>query len=225
MILQDIYDQLSYGELRLTFLGEGTDDTDTTDKLDWKRLMPSMKLALSALHTRFILREATTTVPLEVAKQSYFMVEKDVLKIERVYGILDGKEYEIPLNVIGDANAVRTPTLNSLLIPSDTAAAPWLSETTELKVVYRQDHPEINMILANQAPMITEIDLPITHLEALLYHMASRITNPLGMTPGAMHEGNNFMQKYEMACQLLTDHGYEVDAGEENTRLERNGWV
>ena len=225
MKLQDIYDQLSYGELRQLFLGEGDDTTDTTMPIDFKKVLPSVRLALTALHTRFRLRTGTVSVPLELGKQSYILLHPDLLKIEKVFGVYGGKKYEIPLNKAKDLSSIQTPSMNSVLIPSDTEEAPWLLETTALTVEYRQDHTPIDTHVANAAPLVVDVALPITHMEALLYYVASRLHNPLGMDPGAMHEGNNFAQKYEMSCQMLEANGFAVDEDNTNDRLERNGWV
>ena len=225
MTLQDIYDQLSFGELRLLFLGEGGEDTDTTEKVDFKRLLPTVVLGLTDLHTRFRLKEGRTSVTLVPNQASYFLTENDLLKVEQVSGTWCEDVYDIPLNVRSDKASILTPSFKSLLVPTNSEDAPWLLETPALSVVYRQDHPPIDPILANVAPTVLTIDLPHSHLQALLLFIASRIYNPVGMNPGAMHEGNNFKQLYEVECQRLTDLGLEIDDDEVNDRLERNGWV
>jgi hypothetical protein len=227
MTLQDIYDQLSYGELRMLALGSDLDNDEGMPEESFKKLFPSIQLALTALHTKFLLREGTEVVPLALPQVSYIIkpTKKDMLRIERVYGTYLAQEYEIPLNELDAPDSIRTSSTDTLLIPDDTERAPWLLETTELKVVYRQNHPLIKSYLANASPLITEIFLPATHLEPLLFHVASRMHNPLGMDPGAMHEGNNYMQKFEAKCQELKDAGFQITSEAVNDRLERNGWV
>lgn len=244
MKLQDVYDQLSYGELRLTFMGAGKEGS-STDKPDFMRLLPSMVLGLTSLHSRFRLREGTMTVALTEGRASYVLMSQfaesenatnpiildsadpfkdNLLKIEKIYGICDGVEYRIPLNNTTVKHGIRTPTMTSLLLPTDTDEAPWLLETTELRVVYRQDHPALDLAVANAAPTEVTVELPPSHLQALLLFMASRIVTPMGMDPGVMHDGNNFQLKYDTACSELQDLGLEIDEVVATDQPEINGW-
>ena len=236
MTLQDIYDLMAYGELRDLFLG-GTDLAEGGDGVDndnFKRLWPNVNLGLTVLHTRFMLREGTVEVPVEEGKSIYILAPKkdvpadwanDLLDIERVFGILDGKKYEIPLNEVDNPLSIRTPSVETLLLPDAVEDASWMDETTTLVIKYRANHPETKDYLANSSPLVTPIYLPATHLEALVLFVASRIMNPVGMTPGAMHEGNNYAQKFELAVQQLKDGGFSVDnVTKENDRLYAKGW-
>ena len=70
------------------------------------------------------------------------------------------------------------------------------------------------------------VELPDTHLTALLYFVASRLFNPTGLSGNtAFHEGNNYDAKFEAECERLGDKGYENAEVEDNSRLRRNGWV
>lgn len=247
MTLQDIYDQLSYGELRDTFIGKGTDG-DGTDRADLKRLFPSVVLSLTDLHTRFMLREGTMLVNIALPQAGYQLFPKfaasnirsaetnkfiadlddpfmdNLLQIEKIHGTYQEAEYRIPLNQDNDPLSIRTPTLNSLMIPSDPEKAPWLKETSQLKITYRQDHPLMNIHMANAAPSQVQVELSAMYLEPLLLKMAARVHNPLGADPGALHQGNNFEALYEKKCQQLETKGMEVPNEEMNLRAEMNGW-
>jgi hypothetical protein len=228
MLLKDIYDQLAYGELRELKLGGSSIDAigDGIVSDNFKRLLPHVVMGLTALHTRCALKEGTLAIPLVAQQVSYLVAPPagDLLKVERVYGVWDEEEYEIPLNQIGKADSIRTPSYNSMIIPSDTELAPWLLETTSLNVKYRADHPAIDVALANASPRVVTVDLPSSHLEALCYFIAGRLHNPIGMTPGAMHEGNNYVQKYEMAVAQLNGLGLQVDQDAPNERLYAKGF-
>jgi hypothetical protein len=228
MLLKDIYDQLAYGELRELKLGGSSIDAigDGIASENHKRLLPHIQMGLTSLHTKCALKEGTLVVPLVSQQTSYLVTPAagDLIKIERVYGVYQEEEYEIPLNQIGSWDGIRTPSYNSMIIPSDTEKAPWLLETTELVVKYRADHPAIDVALANASPRVVTIELPSTHLEALCYFIASRLHNPIGMTPGAMHEGNNYAQKYEIAVAQLNSLGLQVDQDAPNERLYCKGF-
>jgi hypothetical protein len=235
MILQDIYNQLAYGELRELVLGGATADapSDGIKPADFPRLLPHIQMGLTSLHTKCALKEGSVTFSLALPRAMYLLRvgndvpadwADDLLMIERVYGRYEGLQYEIPLDDLNDLWSIRKPSASTLLIPTDTAYAPWLLETTELVVKYRANHPAIDIAAANAAPGATEIELPTTHLEALCLFIASRVHNPIGMTPGAMHEGNNYAMKYEMAVQKLNDLGMEQRGGDTNYRLVQNNW-
>lgn len=238
MVLQDIFDQLSYGELSQVFIGEGDEADVGIKETDRPKVLAHIKLGLLALHKRFLLREGSLTIGLVPDKITYVIsptyamsnaasVEpvkyilddespfgNDLLKIERIYSE-DGTE--LPLNVIDDPDSIRTTSYNVLVIPTTV-------EGETLRVVYRAQHPEIDPILAQAVPFQTEIDLPPSHLEPLVLFVASRMLNPVGMVT-EFHEGNNYAAKYEQACQQLEAQNYAVDTDSVNTRLERNGWV
>lgn len=237
MTLDDIYTQLSYGELRQLFLsGRTIDDSEAKlTKAQHAKLLPSVQLGLTELHKRMFLREAELQVELQTGQVVYALTPKyaesnnaskepikyikdatskfqnNLLKIERVYGTWNEEEYAIPLNIQGDPTAVRTTSYNVLTVPTDEEKAPWLTETTHLRVVFRADHPEIPAQLANISPRSVEIYLPPTHIEALCFYIASRQHNPLGMVPGAMHEGNNYFQRFEASIQELKNLSMEID--------------
>jgi hypothetical protein len=235
MILSDIYNQLAYGELRELALGGMSLEapSDGVFPENYKRLLPHIQMGLTSLHTKCALKEGSITIPLVLAQAVYVIKPgvdaptdwtDNLLTIERVYGIYLEKEYEIPLDDLNDSSAIRKTSAETLVVPTDTELAPWLLETTELIVKYRANHPVINPYIANAVPLAVEIDLPVSHLEALCYFIASRIHNPIGMTPGAMHEGNNYTMKYEAAVQGLNNAGLEQRSTEVNTGLARHGW-
>ncbi|TNE95309.1 MAG: hypothetical protein EP328_10090, partial [Gammaproteobacteria bacterium] len=214
MTLEEVFEQLSAGELAQVFLAEG--GTGEVPKEKRLQVLAHIKLGLTALHKRFLLREGTITIGLVEGQQKY-VIDKlyaasntkstapvkyiqdsadpylsDLLKIERVYAE-DGTE--LSLNVVDDPDSAFTPNFKTLVLPEDL-------EGTTVKVVYRADHPVIDPILAKAVPFKVEIELPPGHLEPLLYFVASRVMNPIGMT-NDFHDGNNFAAKYEMACQQL----------------------
>lgn len=251
MKLLDVYNQLAYGELRQVALGSGGIDStkDTTPKENFVKLFPLVQSGLTELHKRFLLRERELVVTL-VDNQVVYMLhidfaatndvstedpkyitdtatlpfEDDLMRVERIYGTYLTKEYEIPLNQYNNKESIRTTDYNRLLLPDDTDLAPWLLETTTLRIVYRADHPAITPAKANTSPLNTEIFLPPTHLEALTFYIASRVLNP-GGADGEFHEGNNYTIKFEAAVQKLKDENFAVDPEFENDKLESRGWV
>ena len=97
-------------------------------------------------------------------------------------------------------------------------------KTDSLEVVYRANHPKLVESGGGINPEAIELELPYSHLEALLYFVASRVHNPMGMA-NEFHSGNSWAAKYEAECMKLQQQNLEIDEGNDNDRLGRNGWV
>ena len=245
MTLKEIFDHLTYGELSQLNLG-GDLESDIPEERQIQ-VISSINLGLTDLHKRFRLKEKEVRVQLVEGQRHYWLQDsfavsspvagpkylldsiadpfdaRGLVKIERIYT----EDYrEMPLNV-GDLEYaseltpyIKTPTANSI----------WVSPELPLQVltvVYRAKPEWIERPAGYFDPSQVEVDLPDTHLEALLFFIASRALNPIGMGGGgnnAMHEGNNYAAKYEAVCAQLEMGGYEVRDSSNNYRLYRAGW-
>lgn len=216
MTLQDIFDHLTYGELSMMHIG-GISEAGITEE-NRHRIITHVSLGLTALHKRFFLRKGETDVYVLPALHSYTINEPDLFKVERV---LDGDGEEV---LIGDGGEYSVSMLNMT-----TISVPLSLRMTgkPLKVIYRADHPKLDKREANREPEKVNIELPASHLEALLYFIASRMFNPMGSTESThgYHDGNNYAQKYENACRMLENQGMQISESVEQTKFQRNGWI
>ena len=250
MTLDDIYQQLSFGELRQLFMGgKNIDDPNTgMPEESFYKLLPTIQLGLTELHKRFNIRMGYFDVELQDGQNIYQLVTKyavsncrskepvkyiddseykfdnNLLKVTNILGTLCEEEYQIPLNEQSNDEAIMFLNMNTFKVPVDTKLAPWLTETTKLRVNYRANHPEINKYIANVSPKTTEIYLPQTHLEALCYYVASRLYNPMGMVPNSIHQGNNYFAKFEASCAKIQERGYEIDEDTESDKFYDRGF-
>ena len=250
MLLNDIYDQLAYGELRQLVLGSGNIDSDELglSQENRRRLLPFVRSGLTELHQRFLLRESEFILELVDGKVAYNLAyafaqsngdsaepvkyindsaetfEDNLMRVERVYGTYRGEEYPLTLNELRNKAALRTPRYDCLVLPSDTEEAPWLLETTSLRVVYRAGHPPIDTVLANGSPDKVTIYLHSVYLDALVFYIASRVTNPQGAAEG-FHDGNNYAAKFEQAVLQLKQENYDLDEDEGHSKLEDRGFA
>lgn len=248
MKLKTIFEQLSFGEMSQIKLGGAT--LGEVAASDYHKLAIHVNLGLAALYKRFLLREGTLYLNLQSGQTSYtldnaFAVSNlastepvkyiddvwspftnDLMKVERLYDETPSviaeypyeRDRELVLNVKGNPDSCFTPGYKTLAIPSTLTA-------TRLKLAYRAGHPELTES-DWQDPETAEVDLPYSHLEALLYFIASRVMNPTGFAGGnGFHEGNNYAAKFEAECQLLAAVNLQVDDYTQNTRLRDNGWV
>ncbi|MCM2973734.1 hypothetical protein [Larsenimonas suaedae] len=234
MQLDDIFDALGSSELSQLSLGSETDMGVARESE--VKLLPHINLGLTALHKRFKLREGRIRVLRKPGREQYVLTaahamsaqgvgsrdayiddaertfENDLLKIEQV---LDPNGCPVPLNDENMPGGLRTLSVNTLVMPA-TFAHPYVT------VVYRANHPQLKPTNATAIRKM-EIDLPFSHLEALLFFIASRVFNPMGASEG-FHEGNNYASKYERACLALENGGYQLENQFEDHRFHRNGW-
>ena len=247
MKLQEIFDQLSGGEFSQLSIGGG--EVGVIDEANYSRVLGHINLALTALFSRFTLKEGRLKLALQEGVTTYklnsayavnavgstqpvrYIIDTvdepfsdDITKVEKV--ITDG-DYELGLNDTSSPISVFTPTALTLRVPEALiTGVDWPDEldTENLELVYRASHPKLIVTPGAFNPRLVEVSLPDTHLTALLYYVASRVHNPVGMN-NEFHAGNSYYAKYEAACQGLENKGLQVDQGSQNTRAQRNGWV
>lgn len=248
MKLQEVFDQFKFGELSQLSIG-GNNAGEINEK-NWPNLIAHINIGLTALYKRFNLKQGRLKLQLYPEISLYQLSQKfattsrggmditkylldtptnkfkdDVLKIERVY--TEG-EHELKLNDVSDLYSLHTPSMTSLLVPnsilSNAVDLPDELKTTSLSVVYRANHNLIVKGIGYFDPNTVDLELPYSHLDALLLYVASRVHNPIGLV-NEFNFGNTYAAKYEQACQMLELQNLEIDEGSQNTRINRNGWV
>lgn len=237
MKLSEIFNQLTHGEFSQLQIGGGEAGIIAED--DYAGVIAHINLGLTALYRRFPLKEGRVILRPQPDQREYLLAsrfavsntrstepvrylidtpalpfkEDTLIKVEKV---LDLDECELLLNETGDPESCFTPSLNTIRIPKEA--------TNDMVLVFRQNHPQISVGFGYIDPVRTEIDLPYPYLEALLYFVASRAHNPIGMQ-NEFHKGNSYYAKYEGVCAELERMNVQADRTTENNRFTRNGWV
>ena len=239
MKLSDIFSQLTYGELSQVSVGSA--DQGVIDATNYNQVLAHINLALAALYKRFPLKEGRASFALKPGQPIYKITTEDglsflqgsnadefaddIIKIEKV---LTDAGFELGINNSADVYSCFTPSATTLRVASPITdqimdLPPYL-KTVNLTVVYRANHPIISLGRGTFNPALVDVELPYSHLEALLMFVASRVHNPIGMDHG-FHAGNSYYAKYESICQQLEKTNVGVDQGSQSTRLRSNGWV
>jgi hypothetical protein len=243
MKLADVINQLASAEFsQLSLGGQGAGEFNDNN---YKQLVAHVNLGLTALYRRFNLKEGRlvvslqqyrTTYPLTSdhavnSKRSRLPVEEryiqdtavapfhdDIHKIEQVF-TADG--IELALNDKSNPDSVFTSSMTTLIVPKGFVedAAP-----EQLTLAYRANHPIIETGMGLFDPNKVMMELPYSHLEALLYFVASRANNPIGMS-NEFHAGNSYAAKYEAACQELESVNLRIDTISQEDRFSRKGFV
>lgn len=238
MRLQEIFDSLKSSEFsQLSIGGAGPGVIDETN---YSAAVGFVNLGLMALFRRFALKTGSLDLQLHEAIDDYRLVldcavsatrskqpvryildsamapfEDDVIKVERV---LDAMGEDLPLNKENDPWSVVTPSSTRLKVPS-------LVPRQVLSVVYRAHHPKLSVGMGYFDPARVEVDLPDTHLEALLYFIAARAHTPMGAGAGEGAAAMGYLARYEAVCSELEGKGLQVDKSYTPDRLRANGWV
>jgi hypothetical protein len=223
MKIQEVFDHLSYGEfsqLNLGGAGQGV-----IDEANYSRVINHIQLGLTALYKRFNLKERRTTFELLKDSDTYTLDSDDLLKVERV---IVESGVELSMNDFAADYGCFTPSLNTLrfspLFLAQGPDTPEALKSSTVTVAYRANHPKIIGTSCAVIPEISTIELPPSHLEALLYFVASRAHNPIGMS-NEFHAGNTWYAKYEAECRALENSGYRVQESERDLRFHDRGWV
>jgi len=223
MKLAEVFTQLAYGELAQTVFGENDEGELVENK--YPALMAHVNLGLAALYKRFNLKEGRLTFPLSTAGNVYRLSVTDLHKIERV---LTDKGVDLPLNDGKEQYSCFTPRMDTIRVPLDivnkVSSVPESYQTNSLEVWYRANHPMLVATGGDINPDTIELELPYSHLEALLYFVASRVHNPIGMV-NEFHSGNSWAARYEAECMKLQQQDLQIDSSNDNDRLGRGGWV
>ena len=246
MKLIEIFTQLTYGELSQVSIG-GLSNGEIAEK-NYDAVLSHVNLGLTALFKRFPLKQERLTVALQSGRGTYPLTTayavSNTKSAEAVKYILDSAApfngalfkveqvysdtgYEFGLNDSGDSFAITTPSANVLRVPMSVVGrspeVPPKLLTSNLEVVYRANHSMITQT-GSFSPETYEVDLPYSHLEALLLYVASRVHNPIGLV-NEFNAGNNYAAKYEMACQALETSNLRVDQGADFDKLHQKGFV
>jgi len=248
MKLSEVFRQLSYGEL--SQLNIGNTGAGEIKDADYDRLVAAINLGLTALHTRFPLSRKILELQLVLGTSTYFLTRDFAVSNEesaedpkyildtndspfmdellKVLEVKTAAGYLLPLNINGEEWSLHTPSISSLQVPTgihtpDTETpADYVTDT--LLVTYQANHVYLPVGVGEYRADTVEIALPYAYLEPLLYYVASRMHNPLGMV-NEFHMGNSFSAKYEIACQNLEKHNISVDQVGTSTKFQNRGWV
>ena len=249
MTLQEIFDQLTFGELSQLSMGGG--EVGVISEANHLRVLAHINLGLTSLYTRFHLKEGRLLLELVAGRTTYPISSKfarantrsreatryivdstgapfqdDVLKIERV---LTKEGVEFGLNNHDDYYSMHTPSATTLRVHEDVLnVSPDLPDelkTSALEIIYRANHPKIIKGMGIFDPTRIQVQLPESHLNALLLFVASRANTPTGVV-GEFNPGNNYAMKYEAECASLADKGLQIDqGGGYRSRFEARGFA
>lgn len=189
MRLSDIFDALGSGELANLHLVEN--NAIVPDKLPI--VLNAINLALTDLHTKFLLKRKLVKINIDPTIETYKITNGDFIEV---------------LN--SDMNGIQYSLLNpnTLYVKAD--------KPTVITIEYKASHRKLTEedILED-----SEVDLPLSYLNALLYFIGSRMyVSVVNQLDGDLNESARYASMYQAELLTLTNQGIDVD------HLNNNDW-
>lgn len=238
MKLIDILKDLTYGELAGLAIGNlvADDEDNEPDPHQYEQIIGYINLGLKELYKRFFLKSREIYV-LTNAETSIYKISSDysqtntasaipiedryiqdsadapfvddLLKIEAIY---DEAGDQIALNDHQDDLSIFTPTYRTIQVP-------YPQDDMTLAIQYRATHDKIPASITTD-PETTEVELPNSLHDALLYFVGSRAHRAVDMERSA-----DYWQMYKKACEDVENYGLEVQVEPADWRFDERGWV
>lgn len=233
MLLSEIFESISYGELANLYAGTAADG-EIAEK-HYPKILANINLGLVELHKRFPillkqvniqLYEHISTYVLDkkyaqsntsstvtykyIMDSSYFPFNNDVIRITRVANE-DCCYY--PLNTESDPLSLFTPAYNTVQIP-------YPIKENAIAVEYQAYPARIPLNTTDIENY--EVEFPEFLLEPLLTFINYKMFTNVGMDKP---EAPNYMQKFELECRRISDLGVFNLDHDLNLKLECRGWV
>lgn len=245
MVLQDIFDQLTSGELRKTKLGGSREIGKTISEDDYFIILPAINAAILAVHKRLPIRTESVTIvhyphitmykldkryarsnTTSTAKYKYIddsewmPFNNNVLSIQHVY---DMGGHVLPINDKNDLDTVYTPNHNTVQYPYPNDLDPSKVSTQTFDVVYRASIDPVPMNFEGD-PEDFELDMPYYAMDPLLAFIQSRLE--IGMIRGENVQAEfAALSKFESACILIEKQSLITTETYTDTKVEDHGWI
>lgn len=238
MRLQEIFDQLVYGELAQFSVNLGTSVHGAVSPDNYPKVVASVRMAVMEmykefrlsievvdvmmisnvtmykLHSDYSIRNTDTSIPYkyiyDTANEPF---EDNLLVIDRVF---DEVGDELNLNNDQAKFSLYTPKFNTLQIPDPI-------EGSIVRVLIAKGHSYISGATTID-PTTIEIEIPESCLEPLLFYIAGRMLMGAGNLNGT-NDANIMMAKYQQSKLRIKELGLYQQDNTFNLKLERNGWA
>lgn len=236
LTLQDIFEQLTYGELAQ--LSVGGADTGGIQVKDYPKVISHINMGLTALYTRFPLRIKELTLQqheqITLYKLDYAFAQSNTESTEAIKYIIDTANapflddvlrINTAFDELGNEVQINDEDSNtSIFTPDyDTIQIPYPINTSAYFFTYRARHPKIPLDTLD--PASVNVDIPIYLLEALLTYVVGRVLTSKGGTDG-LTESGTYLNKFEALCRQVEEHNLmNSSSSETNTKLDDNGWT
>lgn len=204
MKISEVFTALATGELNNLSVHE--EDTIKPEKL--YTILSSLNFGLKDLYKRFLLKRGVFEITTTVNNPKYKITADNFIEVLKVQlngcDLKDDRDYYL---------ISRDEIFLNKAITTDE----------KLTVFYKAAHPKLTEEDIN---LDTELELPESHMQALLYFIASRLYASIpNQLDGDLNEGLRYTDLYLKEISTLIDVGIDVEHLEENTLFQQRGFV
>lgn len=238
LYLQELFDDLAYGEFANMAVGKNQVTTIDPDK--YPRIVSLVNAGLLDLYTKFPMKEKILNLHQRTGVDTYYLrpdhvgdpdggdsdiyidgtgvdpVNGDIIKITSAY---DDEGEDIRINDNRYPDDIFTPEQDVIKItPGDTLKI--------LSLVYKASYPRI-LIPEGFDPETLELNFPRFLKPALLAFMASRffIGKTSQAAEGQPNLSNTFLYRYNTELEVIRNNSLAPHIDPEAAQFERAGWV
>lgn len=206
MKLSYVFEMLASGELSNLHLVDESKLDIKPDKIPI--VLRSINAALNDLHTRFLIARNIVDIPVIVGEDTYEIGNDDFIEI---------------LNVNIDDIPMIHHHNYTLLNVNKIKIREKLGILSTLRVEYKAKHRVLTEV---DVAMDANVNLPDSHLNALLYFVASKLyTSAVNQMDGDLNEGAAYMRKFLEEVKLLENQGIDVEELEPMNNFYSRGFV
>ena len=206
MKLSYVFEMLASGELSNLHLVDESKLDIKPDKIPI--VLRSINAALNDLHTRFLIARNIVDIPVIVGEDTYEIGNDDFIEI---------------LNVNIDDIPMIHHHNYTLLNVNKIKVREKLGILSTLRVEYKAKHRVLTEV---DVAMDANVNLPDSHLNALLYFVASKLyTSAVNQMDGDLNEGAAYMRKFLEEVKLLENQGIDVEELEPMNNFYSRGFV
>ncbi len=204
MKLSHIFEGLASGELANLNLAEDRINIKEDKKVI---VMRNINAALRDIHTRFMLRKNVAVFVVDEVTNLYEIVAEDFVEIIAVS--VNGTELK--------DHEYKKISTESFSLNIKLGILDYLS------VEYKASHRVLTEL---DIQLDSEVILPYSYLNALLYFVASRLyAGAVNQLDGDLNEGVTYARKYQDEVMLLLSQGIDVDGLEEHNSFRSRGFI
>ena len=238
--LQDLFDELGYGELQELAIGKYLPDSDLMR--EYPGILTLINSGLTDLYSRFKIKEKEFDLHQRAGKSLYYLraghvgdplagdaeiyidgtgndpVDGDIIRLLEAYDA-DGNEVHInspqfPLDIF-------TPEVDIIKV-----ALPDSQEALKvISLIYQASYPKI-VIGDDPDPEAFALYFPLFLKKALRLYIAGSMF--VGKASNAQEKGNlssSFLYQYELECTKIESLGLVPQRGNSRANFESTGWV
>ena len=238
ILLKDLFEDLQFGELsQFSVTGDIDNPMTGVSPEDYPALISHLNKALTALHTRLLLRDREVTIHLYEELSFYKLSSEHALTNEdtdKLQYIIDTEDRPFIDDVLGIVSITSDLGCNVpindechcesvWLVDYRTLQVPLPNDYDTLFVSYRANHPKIE---PSADPETTEIDIPDYCIEPVLAYITARMY-ARSNDAGAAARSIEMMQKYEVYCSEIERRNMlnNYNNNTTHTKLEQRGFV